>query len=169
MRIHTLIASPIGDLILISDGAALCGVHMTEAKHPPSADDLGERFDTGFEDAAGQLGEYFAGERRRFTVPVAARGTAFQHAVWHALRTIPYGRTWSYADLARAIGKPAAVRAVAAANGRNPVSIIVPCHRVIGADGGLVGYGGGLARKKYLLDMESGTRQDALFPAPAQT
>lgn len=156
-------ASPIGTLTLIGDGEALCGVRMNDPAHPPSPDKLGERVETGFDDASGQLREYFAGERREFTVPLRAHGTDFQHTVWNALRTIAFGRTWSYADLARAIGRPAAVRAVAAANGRNPISIIVPCHRVIGSDGRLVGYGGGLLRKEFLLELESGGGQEALF------
>jgi O-6-methylguanine DNA methyltransferase len=103
-----------------------------------------------------QIGEYFAGTRRRFTVPLALRGPAFHRNVWEALLDIPYGQTISYGELARRIGEPDAARAVGAANGANPIVIIVPCHRVIGADGRLVGYGGGLARKRILLDHEAG-------------
>lgn len=108
-----------------------------------------------------ELGEYFAGERREFTVPLAAAGTEFQTAVWEELRTIPYGETRSYSEQAAAIGRPSAVRAVARANGDNPIAILVPCHRVVGADGSLTGYGGGLPRKRFLLDLERG---DTLFP-----
>jgi methylated-DNA-[protein]-cysteine S-methyltransferase len=103
-----------------------------------------------------QIGEYFAGTRRRFTVQLAMRGPAFHRKVWEALLDIPYGQTISYGELARRIGEPDAARAVGAANGANPIVIIVPCHRVIGADGRLVGYGGGLARKRILLDHEAG-------------
>ncbi len=104
---------------------------------------------------AEQLREYFAGERERFDVPLAARGTEFQRRVWEALRAIPYGETASYGQIARAVGRPAASRAVGAANGRNPISIVVPCHRVVGAGGALTGYGGGLDRKARLLDLEA--------------
>lgn len=104
--------------------------------------------------AAAQLAEYFAGTRTVFDIPLALNGTAFQREVWEALRTIPFGRTATYGGLARKIGRPSAVRAVGAANGANPVSIIVPCHRVIGADGSLTGYGGGMDRKRRLLEHE---------------
>ncbi len=101
-----------------------------------------------------QLAEYFGGSRRSFEIPLAATGTGFQESVWQALTHIPYGATWSYSELARHIERPSAVRAVGLANGRNPISIIVPCHRVIGADGSLTGYGGGLDRKRFLLTLE---------------
>ncbi len=103
-----------------------------------------------------QLEQYFAGTRQAFTVPLASTGTAFQRQVWQALEQIPYGQTWSYRDVALHIGNPKAVRAVGLANGCNPISIVVPCHRVIGANGALTGYGGGLERKKLLLSLESG-------------
>lgn len=108
------------------------------------------------EEAARQISEYFAGTRQEFDLPVQLSGTEFQRQVWQELRSIPFGQTVSYGDLARAIGKPSAVRAVGAANGDNPVSIVVPCHRVIGSDGGLTGYGGGLPRKQWLLKHEGG-------------
>jgi len=108
------------------------------------------------EEAARQISEYFAGTRQEFDLPVQLSGTEFQRQVWQELRSISFGQTVSYGDLARAIGKPSAVRAVGAANGDNPVSIIVPCHRVIGSDGGLTGYGGGLPRKQWLLKHEGG-------------
>jgi methylated-DNA-[protein]-cysteine S-methyltransferase len=106
------------------------------------------------EQAAEELDAYFAGRRQRFQVPLAPEGTPFQRQVWAALTTIPFGATWSYAKLARTVGRPAAVRAVGAANGRNPIALFVPCHRVIGADGSLTGYGGGLPRKRWLLAHE---------------
>lgn len=109
--------------------------------------------------AVNQLTEYFAGQRRTFDLPLAAKGTTFQQHVWQLLRDIPYGQTASYSDIAQRLGKPKAVRAVGAANGRNPISIIVPCHRVIGADGSLTGYAGGLARKSQLLNLENPTQK----------
>ena len=118
---------------------------------PPKAD---ERTTPVLKLARTQLEEYFAGKRRTFDVPLAPRGTGFQQIVWRALLAIGYGETWSYGQLARAIGRPAASRAVGAANGRNPLAIIVPCHRVIGANGTLTGYGGGLPAKKWLLQHE---------------
>jgi methylated-DNA-[protein]-cysteine S-methyltransferase len=114
------------------------------------------RDDEAFAAAREQLAAYFAGERTDFDLPVTATGTPFQHEVWQALTEIPYGTTWSYGELARHIGKPAAVRAVGLANGRNHVSIVVPCHRVVGANGSLTGYGGGIERKRFLLDLERG-------------
>jgi methylated-DNA-[protein]-cysteine S-methyltransferase len=107
-----------------------------------------------------QLAEYFAGERREFDVPMQLAGTAFQRRVWEELVRIPYGTTITYAELARRVGRPTAVRAVGAANGRNPISILVPCHRVIGADGKLTGYGGGVERKQWLLELERGPRDE---------
>ncbi len=163
VRTHTVIDSPIGPLTLIGDDGVLCGLYMQTRRHPPAADALGEHVHGTLAQATEQLGEYFAGERERFTLPLAPHGTPFQLTVWDRLRAIPYSRTCSYADVAAQLGRPSAVRAVAAANGRNPISIIVPCHRVIGSDGSLVGYGGGLARKEFLLRLEAGGGQDALF------
>ena len=134
---------------------------MQDHSHPPSADLLGPRVQTGFDAAIAQLDEYFTGARREFTLPLALHGTPFQLRVWELLRAIPYGETRSYSDLSHQLGNPAAIRALATANGRNPVSIIVPCHRVIGADGSLVGYAGGLERKRFLLELEG-----AWVPAP---
>ncbi len=113
---------------------------------------------------AQQLGEYFAGARQEFDLPLDPVGTEFQCLAWNALRAIPYGATRTYAEQAAAIGRPKAVRAVGAANGKNPISIVVPCHRVIGANGTLVGFGGGLETKRFLLDLEAG--QGQLLPAP---
>jgi methylated-DNA-[protein]-cysteine S-methyltransferase len=157
MRTHTMIDSPIGVLTLVNDGDALCGLHMEYRQHPPAPSTFGDQSQAGFEQITEELGEYFAGERTEFSVPLAPHGTEFQRRVWDALLTIPYGETRSYGEIARLIGEPGweAARAVGAANGRNPISIVVPCHRVIGADGSLVGYGGGLERKKFLLALEN--------------
>ncbi|MFL5327315.1 MAG: methylated-DNA--[protein]-cysteine S-methyltransferase [Gemmataceae bacterium] len=145
------LSSPIGELLLTSDGTALTGIYMEphpaiEGECPP--DEL-------LQSAAVQLKEYFLGQRRAFDLPLRLEGTAFQQQVWKALCEIPYGTTISYAELARRIGNPKACRAVGLANGRNPVGIVVPCHRVIGANGTLTGYGGGLDRKEFLLDWEA--------------
>ena len=144
------IASPLGPLRLYGDGDELIGVYMTD-QAPPEAREQSSRV---LEDTAKQLAEYFAGERRTFDLPLAPRGTGFQRIVWRALTQIAYAETASYGELARAIGRPAASRAVGAANGKNPISIIVPCHRIVGADGTLTGYAGGLQAKKWLLAHE---------------
>ncbi|OOL30462.1 cysteine methyltransferase [Rhodococcus rhodochrous] len=154
-RTHTVVDSPIGPLTLVRTDGALSGLYLAEHRHRPGPRTLGDVAATGFEEVTEQLGEYFAGQRTEFTVPLALHGTAFQLRVWQALRTVAYGTVCTYTDLAAAVGHPTAVRAVAAANGRNPVSIVVPCHRVIGRDGSLTGYAGGLARKRYLLDREA--------------
>ena len=151
--------SPVGPLALVSDGEHLTGVYFEEHRHAPV--DLGDdvpldRAPQVLRDAATQLEEYFRGERQEFDVPVAATGTDFQHRVWALLRTILYGQIWSYGQLAAALGQPGASRAVGLANGRNPVSIVVPCHRVVGSTGAITGYGGGVARKQQLLDLERG-------------
>ena len=166
MRTHTVVASPIGDLTLIAEDGLLVALHMDGAKHVPgSPDELGERDDSGLADATGQLAEYFACERTTFDLPLAPVGNAFEQKVWALLREIPYGETRSYGDLARALGDVGFSQAVGAANGRNPLGIIVPCHRVIGADGSLVGYAGGLDRKRFLLALEESeeTRAARLF------
>ncbi len=152
----TSVASPVGDLILTGDGAALTGCYFTGTGHPDPTIGL-QRDDAAFAAVAAQLAEYFAGERTAFDLPLAPSGTEFQLRVWQQLRTIPFGETRSYADIARGIGAVNGFRAVGLANGRNPISIIVPCHRVIGADGSLTGYGGGIERKRFLLDLESGS------------
>jgi methylated-DNA-[protein]-cysteine S-methyltransferase len=144
--------SPVGELTLTTDGTGLTGVYMGD--HPRSAE-RGRRDEAALADAVEQLGAYFAGARRTFDLPLAPRGTPFQLKVWEGLRAIPYATTISYGELARRIGNPNASRAVGLANGRNPIGIIVPCHRVIGADGSLTGYGGGLANKRILLDLEA--------------
>jgi methylated-DNA-[protein]-cysteine S-methyltransferase len=152
--ITTTIASPIGPLTLSAADGLLTGVHMENQRHRPERSAEWRRDDAWFTPIAAQLDAYFAGERARFDVPLNAVGTDFQRRVWAALLEIPYGETISYGELARRIGNPNASRAVGLANGRNPISIIVPCHRVIGAKGDLTGYGGGLERKVWLLEHE---------------
>jgi len=157
-RSHTVIDSPIGPLTLIAQDGKLAGVHMEITRYEPDAAALGAAVAAHAEPvldaAASQLRSYFDGELTTFDVPLALEGTTFQRSVWTGLLGIPYGETVSYGELASRIGQPSASRAVGLANGRNPVSIIVPCHRVIGADGSLTGYGGGMDRKRYLLALE---------------
>ena len=161
MKHHTVIESPYGPLTLVADDdGALCGLYMVDQRHRPPEESFGTRDDTPFAVAADQLQAYFAGELKEFTLQLRLHGTPFQQQVWDQLRRIPYGETRSYGDLADALGNPGASRAVGLANGKNPVGIIVPCHRVVGANGSLTGYGGGLDRKQRLLDFESGA---ALF------
>jgi methylated-DNA-[protein]-cysteine S-methyltransferase len=162
MRSHTVVDSPCGPLTLVAQGAALCGLYMEQHRHRPDQLTFGEpdpRADV-FARAETELKEYFAGQRTEFEVPLTLVGTPFQQRVWTALLDIPYGATTSYGELADRLGQPTASRAVGLANGKNPVSIIVPCHRVVGSTGSLTGYGGGLERKRYLLDFEQvrGTR-----------
>lgn len=152
---RTTITSPIGRLLLIGDEQALHGLYMLDGPNPLALDPEWTEDPAPFAAVIAQLDEYFAGERTVFDVPVELHGTPFQRQVWRALCDIPYGRTISYGELARRIDNPSAVRAVGLANGRNPVSVIVPCHRVIGADGSLTGYGGGVERKRRLLDLEA--------------
>lgn len=151
---HTVVDSPIGPLTLVGRDGALTAVYMDAHRHAADPATYGTHEPRGLEAAAEQLGEYFAGERREFDLALDATGTSFQHQVWDALVRIPYGATTSYGELATEIGRPGASRAVGLANGRNPISIIVPCHRVIGASGSLTGYGGGIERKAALLDLE---------------
>jgi methylated-DNA-[protein]-cysteine S-methyltransferase len=144
--------SPIGRLRLVSDGEHLVRI---EFENQYSADEAAnESSDPVLEASARQLKEYFAGKRRKFDLPLAAAGTDFQRSVWAALAAIPYGELRSYRDIAHSIANPKAVRAVGAANGRNPLPIVVPCHRVIGADGSLTGFAGGLKAKTCLLELE---------------
>jgi methylated-DNA-[protein]-cysteine S-methyltransferase len=154
---YTQIPSPIGDLTLGADAdGALTGLYMDVPGRPPPISG-NARADSGpFAAATEQLGEYFAGERTAFDLQLRMEGSEFQRAVWDALLGIEYGETASYGEIARRIGRPDEARAVGSANGANPVSIIVPCHRVIGADGSLTGYGGGLERKRFLLELEAG-------------
>ncbi|MEX0834967.1 MAG: methylated-DNA--[protein]-cysteine S-methyltransferase [Nitriliruptor sp.] len=162
-RVHTTIESPIGPLRLVATERVLSGLYMDAQRHLPDEASFGRPDPAPFADAALQLTEYFAGERTRFDLPLHLDGTDFQRRVWGALCDIPYGQTWSYGQLAEHIGSPGASRAVGLANGRNPISVIVPCHRVVGADGKLTGYGGGVERKQLLLDLERDRRGDRLF------
>ena len=159
---YRMTPSPVGFITVAGDGAAVTGLRMEDQAYPPAAAAEWVRDDTAFEDVVEQLDEYFAGTRTEFDVTLRLVGTEFQRRVWSALLEIPYGETISYGELARRIGQPSASRAVGLANGRNPVGIIVPCHRVIGADGSLTGYGGGIARKRALLDLERSRRQPQL-------
>jgi methylated-DNA-[protein]-cysteine S-methyltransferase len=153
---YTTLDSPIGELLLLGDEDALCGLYMQGGRKPATVDPMWELDAAPFTEVSTQLREYFAGARRDFEVPLHITGGEFECEVWHALRGIPYGETVSYGEIARRIGQPQAARAVGLANGRNPIAVIVPCHRVIGADGSLTGYGGGLERKRLLLELESG-------------
>lgn len=150
----TTVESPIGPLTLVAEDGVLCGLYMAEQRHAPPGLDLARPDPAAFAAATVQLAAYFDGELTRFELPITLAGTPFQEQVWATLREIPYGRTISYGELAARIGRPSAARAVGLANGRNPISIIVPCHRVIGAGGRLTGYGGGLPRKEQLLALE---------------
>lgn len=152
---YTTMPSPLGELLLTGDGRHLTGLYMTPHTHGPGRATGWVRDDAAFADAIRQLQEYFEGTRITFEIPLAPDGTEFQRRVWMALRDIPYAQTVSYGHIAREIGNPKGVRAVGLANGRNPISIIVPCHRVIGSNGALTGYGGGLARKQWLLEHEA--------------
>jgi methylated-DNA-[protein]-cysteine S-methyltransferase len=154
MRTHTVVDSPVGDLTVVAEDGALAGLYFEGHKRGPAPDALGGRADEGFEETARQLKEYFAGQRKEFDLPLAPRGNAFQIEVWGLLKNIPYGETRSYGDLARELGDVALSQAVGAANALNPLSVVVPCHRVVAADGSLRGYAGGLDRKRYLLDLE---------------
>ena len=157
MTYYTRMDSPIGPLLLVSNGAALTGLYMEATAHGPIVTDEWKRDDSAapFARTREQLVAYFAGKRTHFDVPLELEGTPFQRSVWAELLRIPYGRVVSYGSIAARLRKPGASRAVGLANGRNPVSIIVPCHRVIGASGKLTGYGGGLDRKQALLELEA--------------
>jgi methylated-DNA-[protein]-cysteine S-methyltransferase len=152
--VMTFMDSPIGRLTLTAKGDVLTGVHMDEQRHVPALSPAIELDDRALAPFVAQLEAYFAGDLTDFDLPIEMHGTEFQRRVWAALREIPYGETISYGELARWVGNPKASRAVGLANGRNPVAIVVPCHRVIGADGSLTGYGGGLERKVWLLEHE---------------
>jgi methylated-DNA-[protein]-cysteine S-methyltransferase len=159
---YAVIDSPLGRLTLVAtDQGELAGLYMEEHRHRPPIETFGVRDDSVLPEVVQQLKEYFAGERTTFDVRLALTGTPFQQRVWTALQDIPYGETTTYGELAASLGLvPGASRAVGLANGKNPVSIIVPCHRVVGSTGSLTGYGGGLDRKQRLLDHE---RADVLF------
>ncbi|MEU3269994.1 methylated-DNA--[protein]-cysteine S-methyltransferase [Saccharomonospora sp. NPDC006951] len=159
---YTVVGSPLGPLTLVGDddragGVTLTGLYLERQLYRPGDDSFGERATEPFGGVIEQLAAYFAGELTEFDVRLALRGTPFQRRVWAMLREIPYGGTVSYGRLAHRMGKPGAARAVGLANGKNPVSIIVPCHRVVGASGQLTGYGGGVERKRHLLALERAT------------
>jgi methylated-DNA-[protein]-cysteine S-methyltransferase len=156
-RTHTIVDSPVGALTLVSTDGVLSVLYLDRQWYRPTAETFGEPDDAPFGEVMDQLAEYFAGKRSEFSVPVSLSGTEFQRTVWTALQDIRYGETVSYGELAERIGRPTASRAVGLANGKNPISIIVPCHRVVGSTGDLTGYGGGLDRKRYLLDFEQRT------------
>ncbi len=147
--------SPVGRLMFVGDGQVLNRLHMEDPTERPRIGEGWVRDPDAFPQAREQLAAYFAGELIHFDLTLDARGTEFQKAVWNALERIPYGKTASYVDVARAVGQPRASRAVGAANARNPIAIVVPCHRVIGASGKLTGYAGGLERKQILLSLEA--------------
>ncbi len=153
--VHAVMDSPIGPITLVGAGGALTGLYMAEHRYAPAS--FGSRDDAALADAVAQLTEYFAGTRTEFDLELAPTGTPFQRQVWAALREVPYGETTTYGELAATIGRPTASRAVGHANGHNPISIVVPCHRVVGTSGSLTGYGGGLPRKRFLLALEAGT------------
>jgi methylated-DNA-[protein]-cysteine S-methyltransferase len=151
---HTITDSPVGELTLVADGAALIGLYFAGHLRRPRLADRGPRTDDGFDAVIRQLGEYFDGERTEFDLELAPRGSAFERRVWSLLTKIPHGETRTYGQLAAELGEPGSAQAVGNANGWNPISIVVPCHRVVGASGGLTGYAGGLERKRFLLSLE---------------
>jgi methylated-DNA-[protein]-cysteine S-methyltransferase len=167
---YTRAPSPLGPLLLVGTADALTYLWLPSGRDRLDPEPEWVESARPFSEAIRQLGAYFAGRLRRFDLPLAPAGTAFQQRVWRALCEIPYGETVSYGQLARRIERPAAVRAVGAANGQNPISIVIPCHRVIGSDGRLVGYGGGLPAKSMLLDLERRVAGTAARPGrPRQT
>jgi methylated-DNA-[protein]-cysteine S-methyltransferase len=151
-----MIDSPIGPLLLVGDGEVLHRLDIRGGRYPLAVHPSWRHSDDSFREVRDQLTDYFAGRRHTFDIPLELRGSEFERRVWQALRQIPYGETRSYGQLARSLSDPGAARAVGLANARNPVAVIVPCHRVIGSDGTLTGYGGGLERKRFLLDLEGG-------------
>lgn len=151
---YTQCSSPLGELLLLSDGSSLTGLYFENHRRGAARSAHWRREEAPFSQVQDELAAYFAGELREFGVPVAPGGSGFQREIWNELRRIPAGKTLTYAELAAKVGRPKAIRAVGAANARNPISIIVPCHRVIGADASLTGYAGGLERKRWLLRHE---------------
>lgn len=155
MNRTTTLESPVGPLFVAAGDEGVFAIEFHGSRHPvPRDPDWREGEHPLLRRVAVQLEEYFAGARRHFDLPLVPRGTAFQRRVWHALADIPYGETTTYAALAARLGQPRALRAVGAANGRNPLPIVLPCHRVIGSDGQLTGFGGGIPTKRYLLELE---------------
>jgi methylated-DNA-[protein]-cysteine S-methyltransferase len=159
---HTMIDSPFGELTLTARDGALSGIYFPGHWHMPAPEVFGTRSERGFEQVQQQMGEYFAGERIEFELARTVAGEEFQRRVWELIDRIPYGRTTTYGEMAQELGDPALAREVGAAVGRNPLSIVVPCHRVVGKDGRLTGYAGGLERKRFLLELEgAGERVEA--------
>lgn len=159
---HTTIDSPIGELTLVARDDVLSGIYFPGHWHMPAPEVFGARSERGFEQAQQQLSEYFAGERTEFELTTTIAGEEFQRRVWELINRIPYGQTTTYGEMAQELGNPALAREVGAAVGRNPLSIVVPCHRVVGKDGKLTGYAGGLERKRFLLELEgAGKRVEA--------
>jgi len=151
---HTTIDSPFGELTLVARGAVLSGLYFPGHWHMPPPEAFGVRAESGFERAEEQLAEYFAGRRTEFELETSVAGDDFQRRVWELIERIPYGQTTTYGEMARELGDPVLARDVGSAVGRNPLSIVVPCHRVLGKEGQLTGYAGGLERKRYLLELE---------------
>jgi methylated-DNA-[protein]-cysteine S-methyltransferase len=163
---HTTIQSPIGELILVAKDATLSGVYFPDHWTRPDRSTFGERSERRLERVEEQLAEYFAGERTSFELPTCARGSTFQRQVWDLIDQIPYGQTTTYGQLAGALGNPTLARKVGNAVAHNPLSVIVPCHRVVGKDGKLTGYAGGLQRKRFLLDLEAPAKTFARTAEP---
>jgi methylated-DNA-[protein]-cysteine S-methyltransferase len=157
-RRHATLPTQLGELLVVADDEGLTGIYFPAHWHPPAVDSLGAEVaaadDRLFTELGAQLADYLAGERREFDLPIAAEGDEFEHRVWAMLREIPFGETTSYGELALRLGDRNLARMVGRAVGHNPVSILVPCHRVVGADGSLTGYAGGLERKRALLELE---------------
>lgn len=168
MFLRTDYGSSVGVLTLVSDGAGLSGVYFENHKAGGPPKDARDASDKIIDMARAQLGQYFTGARTHFDLPLSLHGTPFQKEVWALLAKIGFGDTRSYGDLARDLGKPSASRAVGAAVGRNPVSIVVPCHRIIGASGALTGYAGAIDRKRFLLDLEGGAPRNLAAPSSPQ-
>lgn len=158
MKRYDYYDSPCGRMLLVADGEALCGAYFIGQKHFRNVDVDWRHAPRAapLVQAKRELSEYFGGERRIFDIPLAPEGTPFQRSVWRAIATVPFGETISYAELARRAGHPSSARAAGAATGRNPIGVIVPCHRIVGTDGSLTGYAGGLATKRHLLTLEAG-------------
>lgn len=164
VMLYDFVASPVGRLTLAADAAGLRHIAFELGRHPLWIGDDWRRDPAAFGAAREQLEAYFAGDLQQFDLPLAPEGSEFQLGVWAQLRRIPYGATISYGELAQRVGDPSAARAVGAANGRNPLPIVVPCHRVVGADGSLTGFGGGIATKKFLLEHEQKYAKFTLTP-----
>jgi methylated-DNA-[protein]-cysteine S-methyltransferase len=159
---HTTIDSPIGGLTLVAKDGVLSGIYFPGHWYMPASEVFGTRAERGFEQVREQLGEYFAGERTEFDLATTIAGDEFQRRVWGLIDCIPYGQTTTYGEMAHELGDPALARKVGGAVGRNPLSIVIPCHRVVGKDGKLTGYAGGLERKRFLLELEgAGERVEA--------